>query len=915
MIDDPYEDELVHEGILRKSGRYPWGSGETPRQRNKEFLEYVADLKRKGVSDVNIAKGMAIYTENGKPISTTQLRAAKSIAKNQIKSADIAEAIHLSEDRQMSNVAIGEKMGINESSVRALLNPSAKLRNDQLQATANVLKQNIADKGYLDVGIGTEHHMAISDQKLKTAVAQLKEEGYELYYVKTPQLGTSNFTTVKVLAPPGTTYSEVFNNQNKIKTIKDYSEDGGLNYLGLEPVKSVSSKRLAIKYGPDGGADADGTIELRRGVDDISLGNAKYAQVRIGVDGTHYIKGMAHYSDDLPDGIDLRFNTNKEDKGNKLAALKSMKDDPENPFGSIVRQKKYIDKNGKEQLSALNIVNEEGQWDGWSSKLSSQFLSKQNPQLAKEQLNVRYDAKKKDYDELLALTNPAVKKKLLETFADDVDSSSVHLKAAGLPRTKSKVILPINSLKDNEIYAPTFNDGERVVLVRHPHGGIFEIPELTVNNKNREAKKIMHQAIDAVGINSKVASRLSGADFDGDTVLVIPNNDRKVKTQSPLDGLKDFEPQRQYKAYDGMKTIDGGVWNEAKGKVDYGDKKPSGRTKQLKMGDVSNLITDMTIRGASKTDLAAAVRHSMVVIDAEKHSLNWQQSAKDNDIAGLKAKYQGSARSGAATLISRASSKLTIDERKARPMGEGGPIDLETGKKVFVNTGEQYVSKKTGQIVKKTTKVAKMALVDDANDLIDKTKEVPMETVYAAYANRLKGMANDARKTAVLIKPIKQSPSAKETYKAEVDSLTSKLNVALRNAPLERQAQLVANATVRAKKDSTPDMEAADLKKVKSQALEAARQRVGATKTQVVIMPNEWAAIQAGAISNNQLTKILNNTDLEAVKQLATPRKNTVMTDATQARAQSMLANGFTQAQVAAAIGVPVSTLNSSLIK
>lgn len=892
------DDVLIHEGVLRKSGRYPWGSGENPNQRNKAFLDYVEDLRKKGLSDVEIARGMGIYTEDGKGISTTQLRAAKSIAKSQLKTQAISDATMMKE-RGMSTTAIGVKMGIPESSVRALLDPAAQKRNAQLQVTADMLKESLKEKSFLDVGVGTEHHMGVSDVKLKNALAQLKEEGYEVYYVKTPQLGTNNFTTVKVLAPPGTKYSEVFNNQDKIGTVAKWSEDGGTTYRGLEPVRSVSSKRLAIKYGPDGGAEADGTIELRRGVDDISLGNAKYAQVRIAVDGTHYIKGMAHYSDDLPDGVDIRFNTNKTDKGNKLAALKELKDDPDSPFGSIVRQKHYIDKNGKEQLSSLNIVNEEGQWDSWSSKLSSQFLSKQSPALAKEQLGVRYDSKQKEYDELLALTNPAVKKKLLETFADDVDSSSVHLKAAGLPRTKSKVILPINSLKDDEVYAPTFRDGERVVLVRHPHGGIFEIPELKVNNKNREAKKIMHQAIDAIGINSKVAGRLSGADFDGDTVLVIPNDQRKVKSAdsvpstSPLHKLKDFDPQSAYPAYDGMKPM-------------------SARTKQLKMGDVSNLITDMTIRGASQADLAAAVRHSMVVIDAEKHNLNWQQSAKDNDIAGLKSKYQGSARSGAATLISKASSEKRIPERKPRPMAEGGPVDPKTGKKVYVDTNESYVSKKTGETVHKTTKVPKMALVDDARDLIDGAG-TPMEAVYANYANRLKGMANSARKTALMTKPIPQSKSAKETYSKEVKSLNAKLNLALRNAPLERQAQLIANATVRAKMDATPDMLPADLKKVKSQALEAARSRVGTDKAQVVIMPQEWAAIQAGAISNNKLVQILNHTDLEVVKQLATPRQNTVMTDRATARAKSMLANGFTQAQIADALGIPVSTINSAL--
>jgi hypothetical protein len=147
--------------------------------------------------------------------------------------------------------------------------------------------------------------------------------------------------------------------------------------------------------------------------------------------------------------------------------------------------------------------------------------------------------------------------------------------------------------------------------VRYPHGGTFEMPELTVNNQNREARSILSDKVkgharDAVGINSKVAARLSGADFDGDTVLVIPNDRRSVKTSAPLKELKDFDPQKRYPGYEGMKVMS---------------------DKQKQMGDVSNLITDMTILGANPAEIARAVKHSMVVIDAEKHKLNYKQSA------------------------------------------------------------------------------------------------------------------------------------------------------------------------------------------------------------------------------------------------------------------------------------------------
>lgn len=55
---------------------------------------------------------------------------------------------------------------------------------------------------------------------------------------------------------------------------------------------------------------------------------------------------------------------------------------------------------------------------------------------------------------------------------------------------------------------------------------------------------------------------------------------------------------------------------------------------------VSNLITDMTIKGATDEELCRAVKHSMVVIDAVKHKLGYKQSEIDNDIESLKKKYQ-----------------------------------------------------------------------------------------------------------------------------------------------------------------------------------------------------------------------------------------------------------------------------------
>lgn len=923
------EDYLAHYGILRKSGRYPWGSGKTPNERNRTFLDTVESMRKSGMSEAEIARS---FSTKENPFTTSDLRALKSIALNQQKRDNIATAQKLAATG-MSNVAIGKEMGINESSVRNLLAPGVAERADILKSTADMLKRQVGEKDYIDIGTSVENQLGISQTKLKTAVAMLKEEGYKVHYLKVPQVGTGEMTTYKILSKPDVPWSEVNNaaKQGNIRQIQEWSDDGGRSFTTIQPPLHIDSKRVGINYKEDGGDQADGVIYVRPGVPDVSLGKARYAQVRIAVDGTHYLKGMAMYKDDLPEGHDLVFNTNKSrsaDKHDAMKPLKTDKDgnvDPADPFGAqISRQIPKFDIHGNEiknsVSSVMNIVNEEGKWDEWSRTLSTQFLSKQSPTLAREQLDMTYERKKNELAQIKALTNPAIKRRLLESYADDADSSAVKMKAQALPRQRTQVILPVKSLKDNEVYAPNFKNGERVVLIRHPHGGTFEIPELVVNNNNREAQRSIgtkeERAKDAIGINHKVASRLSGADFDGDTVLVIPNNAGRVKTDRALEGLKNFDPQSSYKPYDGMKTIDGGTYHAATKSVDYGGRAPKGQTKQTEMGKISNLITDMTIKRASTAELAAAVRHSMVVIDAEKHHLDYKKSAADNGIPALVKKYQarddGRSGGGASTLISRAKREVVVPQRKGRPASEGGPIDKATGKRVFVPTGESFVSKKTGQTVVRTEKVKQLLELDSAHQLSSGTL---IEKIYADHSDRLRALANEARKEYVNIKSTPYSPSAKQAYAPQVASLNAKLNRALQNSPRERQAQLVANARINAIKAANPGMDAADLKKVKSKALIDARARTGADKERVEITADEWKAIQAGAISNHNLERILAHANLDQVKELATPRVNPVMTKVMESRAKSMLNSGYTQADVAAQLGIPLSTLKSSIAR
>ena len=895
------DDELMHYGTPRHSGRYPWGSGENPYQSSTGLYGMAKQLKSQGMSDKEISESFGM--------STREYKSAYSNAKNEVRAANRAEALRL-KDKGYSNTAIGKRMGVNESTVRSWMDEDIAERSSISKNTAKALKSAVDDKKYIDIGGGVENQMGISRTALDNAVKMLKDEGYTVHYIQTEQLGTGHKTSIKVLAPPDTTYSEVWNHKADIEFPGFHSEDKGRTIDKIGKPVSISSKRIKINYAEEGGKDKDGVIELRRGVDDISLGKAKYAQVRIAVDGTHYLKGMAMYRDDMPDGVDIIFNTNKA-KGTPMlgekdnSVLKPMKKDQDNPFGATIKgerelilaQRYYTDKNGKRQQSAINIVNEEGDWNTWRKSLSSQMLSKQSPMLAKKQLKLAYDLKQDEFDSIMKLENPVIRQQLLDKFADGCDSASVHLKAAGLPRQASKVILPFPSMKENEVYAPSFRDGEEVVLIRYPHGGTFEIQRLKVNNKVPDAKKTLHNAQDAIGINAKVAERLSGADFDGDTVLVIPTSTAKIKTSKPLDGLKDFDPQRDYKAYPGMPEVKG-----------------SGFNKQQQMGNVSNLITDMTIKGATPDELARAVRHSMVIIDAEKHNLNYKQSAIDNNIAELKKKYQGGSNRGASTIISRASATAYVPVRKeitnTKYMTDDEKKRYSKGEKIYRETGETYISKKTGKEVKRISKSTKMAETSDANTL---SSGYLIETVYSEHANKLKALANKARAESRSTDYIPYSKEAHIKYKDQVDSLNSKLNIALKNRPLERKAQLVANAKVKNVYAANPDMDSDDLKKLKGRCLTEARLQTGASKQQIKIEPKEWEAIQAGAISTNKLKSIVQNSDLDVLKQLAMPREMRGVTPAQESRIKVLESRGYTLSEIADAVGVSTGTITNVL--
>ena len=892
------DNELMHYGIPRRSGRYPWGSGKESYQRTGDFLARIQEFKDKGMSEKDIATAFGL--------TTTQMRVQESLAKSERRADEVARAMSL-RDKGMSLNQIAKEIGYNnDSSIRSLLNERSAQKMDEAKNVASLLKKHIDEKGMIDVGAGIERELGVSKEKLNQALYMLELEGYPTYSGGVDQVtNAGRRTTIKVIGPPGTEHKDIYD-YSKVHTIKDYNTlTGEASVKAFQYPASVDLSRIHIRYAEDGGVDRDGTIELRRGVPDLNLGNSHYSQVRILAGDKLYLKGMAVYKEDdnFPEGTDIVFNTNKKRGTPPEKVFKEIKNDPDNPFGSTIKadgQSEYIGKDGKKHLSAINKRADEGDWNNWADGLPSQFLSKQSLPLMKKQLNLTKADKMAELDEILSITNPTVKKNLLQSFAEDCDAAAVHLKAAALPRQKYQVILPISSLKDNEVYAPNFKDGEEIALIRFPHGGRFEIPILKVNNKNKEAiAMIGKNPKDAVCINSKVAERLSGADFDGDTVLAIPNSGKNRILSAPeLKGLKDFDNKRDYPAREGMKVM---------------PKASIGR----EMGVISNLITDMTLKGATDEELTRAVKHSMVVIDAYKHKLDYKKSEADNGIAALKKRYQTSIdedgnehSGGASTLLSRAKGTERVLKRVGTPKinqkgKEWYDPDQPEGALIYNSVRETYIDK-NGKEQVRTIKSTKMMEARDARSLSSGTLQ---EEVYADYANSMKALANTARKAITTTGNLKYSPEAKKEYATEVARLNAKLNTALLNAPKERQAQLLANSIVKEKKASNPGIEGEDLKKIKQAALSQARIKFGAKREAIIIEDREWEAIEKGAISENVLNKIIQNADIDSLRSKATPRNSKTLSSAKLNKLQAMKASGYTNAEIAEALGISASTV------
>lgn len=846
------EDILKHIGTYY-SGRYPRGSGGEPNQSSEFFTKY-RELKKAGKTPKEIA------TEMG--INTAQLRTNITWARNEQK-ADINRWVGKMREDGMTDEQIGKEFNVSASTIRNYRSNKEVHQEKQLDTVRNALKDQVDKVTHLDVGAGVEVQLKIPRTRLKAVMSKMVEEdGYYLHDIYVRRVGDNQKpTTVKVLTKEPDV-KVVKQEEIKIRSFEGWSDDGGETINNINPPKSVDPKRVQVRYAEDGGKLKDGVIEMRPSSPDLDMGGSRYAQVRIKVGADRYLKGMAVYGDekDFPKGVDMIFNTNKSNSIPKMDVLKKTQEGELSKFGdnmfggAIMRQNKS---------NVLNIVNEEGTWDTWSNHLASQFLSKQPLILVKDRLEVTHTKLKNDLDEIKSIDNPIVKQYLLDAYSKKMVTKVARLEVEGLPRTKSHVILPFPEIKPDQIYAPHYDDGDRVVLIRYPHGGTFEIPELTVNNRSPKAKKMLGNAPDAVGIHPSVAEKLSGADFDGDTVTVIRQGQgaTKIKTSRSLDALKNFDPM---------------IYKMPKVKMTEAEEKTyklkREKAKEIEMGKASNLITDMTIKDASESEIAKAVKYSMVVIDSAKHNLDYRQAGIDNSIKSLKLKYQlhedpisGKKSIGASTLISRS-------KRLIKRMDKEG-IDITSPE----FTPEKYSSGRQ------------------------------VEVMYLGYIKKVRALKGDADKTSMSTTPPKYSPEAAKAHAEEVDSLDTKLKTAKLNAPRERQAQILSNKIYYSNVKS--EMDEDQKKKLKNRSLSRARATVGARGREAIIelSPKEWTAIQKHAISNTRLKEILKYADMDIVKKMATPRTPKLNSSQIN-KAKALLATGkYTYAQVSEQLGITIS--------
>lgn len=78
----------------------------------------------------------------------------------------------------------------------------------ELNELVEVLRNKVAEAKFVDVGEGAARAVGVSIVKLRTALAALRNEGYNVHRVMTKQAGTGTVTILRVLTLPDTSFKD-----------------------------------------------------------------------------------------------------------------------------------------------------------------------------------------------------------------------------------------------------------------------------------------------------------------------------------------------------------------------------------------------------------------------------------------------------------------------------------------------------------------------------------------------------------------------------------------------------------------------------------------------------------------------------------------------------------------------------------
>ena len=194
-----------------------------------------------------------------------------------------------------------------------------------------------------------------------------------------------------------------------------------------------------------------------------------------------------------------------------------------------------------------------------------------------------------------------------------------------------------------------------------------------------------------------------------------------------------------------------------------------------------------------------------------------------------------------------------------------------------------------------------------------------MEKLGADYANTMKALANEARREARSTVTTKVNAQARQVYAKEVAELKADIVREKTNKPKERSAQAMSNGIVAAKLKEHPEWreDKDKVKKMKNQTLTECRRRAGANKKNVYVELNERKieAMNAGALSSSNITKVINNCDKDKFKKLAMPRSTNALSKVDQLKIQHLIEaskgkkNGYTIDEIAKLVGCSASTV------